>query len=173
MGNDQNDSSKLANKQRNGLTTDSNGSQNGSEPDTNINTTLGNDANEDWYVKKQKTIFDGTTSGPLLKIKSWMDATCNSEVTKAIDKHYHVLNVFMIFAGVYLLGVTPGIYFIHWAVLYQIFLYIPRIVRYLQYGYIFYFNDMCYIAFVYQIMFIYVFPGERFVYISFMALTSI
>ena len=141
-------------------------SQHTKESESNKDPISEETSKNDWYVPMQKTIFDNTTSPFLLKIKSWMNATCNSDHTKSADKLYHNFNVFMIFLGVYLLGTTPGSYFIHWAVIYQIILYLKRIILYLQYGYQFFFDDFCYITFVYQLVFIYIYPGERWIYMS-------
>jgi hypothetical protein len=125
------------------------------------------------FGRRLNTVFDGTDNKALLKIKGWMDATCEAEYVQKSDRVQHLVNVFMIMMTVYTIASSPGKYFIYWSTFMQLALYMKRIPLYFQYGYQFMMIDFCYIAFIYQLVFLYAFPDNKYCYMAFLGISGV
>ena len=96
-----------------------------------------------------------------------------SEYMRTWDKRNYIIVAFMVLTTVYLLGASPGKYFLYWCSILQILLYVKRFVLYLQYGYEYIFVDFCYIATIPQIVFLFICPDSRFLYMLYIGISSL
>ena len=160
---------ELHNQQSNGM----NGSTNGIKGHENGNANYiadnsSQDRTKEIKARISKVPLSKCFLNPKLMFEKLMaiyEYTFTSEYVRQADKFYYNFSVFICLMTVYLLGASPGKYYLYWVTIIQAILYTKRFILFKHYGYHYFFVDYCYVGYVMQcFVFIMFNPGSKFFY---------